>query len=647
MRNILVCILLFPVLLFASTTRIWELKSQQDFLAGELKNISVSAEGEVRLSSEMKLLCETDELFLWSLTQDKAKNIYIGSGNEGKVFKVDRKGKIDLLYDSEEVGIQSLVLDKNNNLFAGTSPNGIIYKIDRKGKATEFFKTEDRYVWSLLFDRYGYLYAATGDRGKIYKIDKNGEGTIWYDSDEPHITHLILHDRNFYAGSSGNGLVYKISQNAEGRVIYDCDEEEIAAMVVDRKGVVYVGANPSEKKGMPSIYKIDSTGVASILWTVPDSLILSMELGSDGSLILGTGSKGNLYQLTENGDVTFLNRCEEKEILSILKSKEEIIFSTGNSGRVYLLSKGYSRSGETISKPYDTKTVSRWGKIDWDAALPAGTDMEFTTRTGNSESIDNTWSGWSSRYKKGESVKSPSARFIQWKAMLSSNGKKTAVLDRVSIAYLQTNLKPIINYIKIDNSGDNEEPFQQKNLEKGIRKIVWEAVDENGDSLIFNLYFKGEDEKTWKLFKEKLTESEYLLDTNFFPDGKYRIKVTASDIPSNPVNLAQKAEKISEVFQIDNTPPDVKISKIKKMNGDILLIEATVSDRGSIIKSCEYSINAGIWQVLAPKDNIFDSKEEKFSFKIDLSGKKGENLLVIKGEDLFDNKSSAKKIISN
>ena len=64
--------------------------------------------------------------------------------------------------------------------------------------------------------------------------------------------------------------------------------------------------------------------------------------------------------------------------------------------------------------------------------------------------------------------------------------------------------------------------------------MLWTADDANDDQLEFAVYFRGENETTWKLLKDKLDTRFYSWDTTSMPDGAYYLKIVASDAPSNP-----------------------------------------------------------------------------------------------------------------
>ena len=118
------------------------------------------------------------------------------------------------------------------------------------------------------------------------------------------------------------------------------------------------------------------------------------------------------------------------------------------------------------------------------------------------------------------------------------------------------------------------------------------------------------------------------------------MKVTASDAPSNPPELARTTEKISEAFLIDNTPPvlTVKKQQVEKGRARITLEAA---DRVSVISSAAYSLDGKDDVSLRPDDLIFDSTTETFTVDLtDLS--KGPHSLLFRVQDEARNTSVLK-----
>src|SRR5215831_11263229 len=154
----------------ASSPKFFQSATQADFLKGDVENLSIDIHGRLMLGPATELVYETAAPFLWTMVAAPDGTLFIGSGNEGKVFKVDPQGKGSLFFDSAELEVHAIALAPNGGLYVVTSPDGRIYKVDRDGKSTPFFSGDDKYIWSLITDAKGNLYAATGDKGIVYKI---------------------------------------------------------------------------------------------------------------------------------------------------------------------------------------------------------------------------------------------------------------------------------------------------------------------------------------------------------------------------------------------------------------------------------------------------------------------------------------------
>ena len=694
------------------TTSFWEVRYREEFDKGTPENVSIHSVGKVTLSPKMDLLADTREPFVWCLAEDSRGNLYAGTGNNGKIFKVERGGQLTLWYDSEELEILSLAVDRGDYLYAGTSPNGQIIRVSPEGRASIFFSTEQDHVWSLVIAEDGNLFCGTGDEGKIYKVTSDGHGQLLYDTKETNITALAWREGHVYAGGDGNGLIYKIDPQGQGQILFDAAEEEITSLIFDPQGRLYAAATSGEKPGRrppkpeaaqpqeaesgemfetievfageiggpepgghSAIYEIDGLGSGIALWTAPEmAMVFSMALGPRGDLIVGSGDEGRIYSVSADGSWSMLIDGQESQALALMSAQNgDILVGTGHLGKVFRLLTNYVKQGTLESEVHDATFVAHWGRISWDARQPRGTRVSLQTRSGNSQDPDETWTEWSEASEKaeGETISSPSARFIQWRTSLStSNGETTPVLERVWLAYVQRNLAPKIYGLYVHSTNgeggrgsnlsrrENKSPSfagqgepssgdafrDQDQLRPGLRKVSWQALDPNGDRLCYDLYFRGEEEHEWKLLKEDLTNSSYTWDSQSFPDGTYLLRVEARDSPDNPENQALSAEKISDPFVVDNTPPKILQVKSRAIEGHGYEVTGRATDELSAIRELWYSVDGGDWKALPVSDGVFDSPEEGFSFSTEpLSS--GEHTLVIKAIDLANNVGAGKTIV--
>ena len=645
---------LLPV--FGVTTRIWEQQHQKDFESGKPENVSLSSKGELMLAPKLDAFFEdTKEIYVWCLAEDSKGNIYAGTGNGGKIYRINTDGESSLFYDSPEVSILTLAIDPNDNIYAGTAPDGLIYKLtDSSTPPTTILSSEEKYVWAMTFDEAGNLYASTGTSGKIYKITPDGQTSVLYDSDERNILCLLYHQGMLYAGSDGKGTIYSVkTEDGAATVIYQTGQKEVRRLVIGAQGLIYAGTittaapqpggpppppgppgpggrNPEEKKSR--VYKIQPDGIVSVMWEAPDPLILAMVFDSEEGLYVGTGDSGKLYWVNTDGDSVLKGKCSASQILAIHRTanSDRLLLATGNAGKIFELKSDYLAEGTLESKEHDTKVVSRWGKLSWEGVTPEGTAISFATRTGNTEKPNSTWNDWSEELTDPETsqITSPAARYIQWRAKLTTSAvSETPVLKKVTVASVQSNTEPRFTSIEVRRGGAPESPGPPEGVRRPRESRTpsnsnsggdstkytasWKVEDENSDTLQFNVYYKGIDETNWKLLKKELNESSYALDTTSMSDGRYVVKVNATDKLSNPPNFAKSTEKISDPFDIDNSQPTVTDITATANDDQTYQITCTVEDLASYIQKAVYKIDSDEhWQVIFPDDGIFDSKRE-------------------------------------
>ena len=672
---------LLPV--FGVTTQIWEQQRQKDFESGKLENISLSSKGELMLTPKLEVFFEdTKEIYVWCLAEDSKGNIYAGTGNGGKIYRITPDGESSLFYDSPEVSILALAIDSNDNIYAGTAPDGLIYKLtDSSTPPTTILSSEEKYVWAMTFDDAGNLYAATGTSGKIYKVTPDGKTSVLYDSDERSILCLLYHQGMLYAGSDGKGTIYSVkTEDGAATVIYQTGQKEVRRLVMGAQGVIYAGTittaapqpggpppgppgpapsgsrNSEEKKSR--VYKIEPDGIVSVMWEVPEPLILSMAADSEKGLYIGTGDKGKLYWVNTDGDSVFKGKCSASQIVAMhrVANSDRLLLATGNAGKIFELKSDYLAEGTLESKAQDTKVVSRWGKLSWEGVTPEGTAISFTTRSGNTEKPNGTWNDWSEELtvSEGSQVTSPAARYIQWRAKLTTSAvSATPILKKVTVASVQANTEPRFTSIEVRRGGAPETPTPPEGVRRPRESRTssnpnsggdstkytasWKVKDDNNDTLQFNVYYKGVDETSWKLLKDELKQTSYALDTTLMSDGRYVVKVSATDKLSNPPNFAKSTEKISDPFDIDNSQPMVTDITATANEDQTYQITCTAADPFSYIQKAVYKIDSDEeWQVIFPDDGIFDSKREALLLHTN-SLPTGEHTITIRVTDAAGN----------
>ena len=407
------------------------------------------------------------------------------------------------------------------------------------------------------------------------------------------------------------------------------------------------GAEPRTEGN--AIYRIDPEGFVTEVFRQP-VLILSM-VEINGALLVGTGgTEGQIYQVNPNADETVvLARVDAKQIMCLLASRDgQVYLGTANAGTVASMSSGYAPKGTFSSPVLDATQISRFGRIHLQGNLAAGAGITVATRSGNvKEAAENTWSKWTDDAPAAEylPVASPSARFLQYRlTFTSADGKTTPVVHDISVAYQMPNLPPTIKAVKIATSAAGldvaaDADATTRRVESARRQtIAWDASDPNNDALTYSLYLRAVGEENWILLKDKLTDATYDWDTRTVADGRYEIKVVASDAGANPPGMGKTASRVSDPITVDNTPPVIGDVK-SQQRGNEVQIDLKAVDRTSTVAAVDYSVDSGKdWQFVLPTDQIYDSPEETVSIRIaDL--KPGPHQVTIRATDSKGNQS--------
>ena len=488
----------------AVTPLFWENFTQEELLKGTLTQVSLGADGRLFLAQAYDAVYDTKQPYIFSMVRDKAGNLYVGTGHEGKVFKIDPQGNGSVYFESKELDIFALAIDPAGALYVGTSPEGKVHKVTAAKQSTEFCDPEDKYIWSLLFDQAGNLYVGTGGRGLILKVDASGKKSTFYDSDDTHVVSLArASDGSLLAGTAPGGMV--ISLNAQGKAftLLDTPLEEVRALALDRFGTVYAVAASS--KGLPavqtskgemsiettggvlpiatiqalsglgekpkesavsvsapggekdgagaraSIYAISKDGGVETIYTTKDQMIYDAVARNDGSLLAGLGGTGRLLGIDAAKQVTVVTDSPMEQATRLVSDGDTVWVAGSNQGKVYKLSSQRAQDGTYVSKSLDAKTVASWGRIMWrySSSTPG---VEIATRSGNTEKPDSTWSDWSGAYANpsGQQITSPKAHYLQWRATFKRGAAAASdFLERMQIAYLQQNLRPQVVSINV------------------------------------------------------------------------------------------------------------------------------------------------------------------------------------------------------
>jgi hypothetical protein len=726
------------------------------FSEGEFDNVSLTSDGHLELAPAIASLADVTDPIIWAAVQDAQGDVFFGTGNQGKIYKLTPKGELTPFFAPNEVMVHALAIDGSGRLYAATSPNGRVYRLDASGHAEVFCNPGETYIWAMAFGRDGSLYLATGNHGRILRVAAT-ESTpakveTYFETKEANITALAMdRDGSLLAGTNPHGYLFRIDRAGHGFVVFNSNRNEIKQIAVAPDGTIYAstfvegskgdsspaagsppassssadgdgnsggGASPSSRgdprpragRAQPAddagatmapfvvrssdsddgpgsdgpsqgaVYRIGPTGLFTRYWSAPeDESIYSMILLQDGSLLVGTGEKGRIYSVADASHWRLLQKTSDGAQVSALlpdtAASKQCFAATSHPAKLYRLDFSLAESGTYTSKAFDAKQRSLWGRLHPSGEVPAGTQVEFSTRSGNTEKPETTWSDWSEPRPLGPEIAttSPPARYLQYRVQFkrgAASPSATAQLRRIQIYYQNENGAPVISRVRVhaEGFGVTKMPLPQQLETQGVSidqllagpanpgqmmrppmritknpgqcTVVWEASDPNQDKLTYSVAIRAESDRQWTTLVDKTEDSFLSFDTSGYRAGFYFVKVTASDAPSNTPDTAKTAEAMSEAFLVNNTPPVLAVKAQEVLNGRArIVVEA--SDGASVISSAAYSLDGKEEVALRPDGLIFDSSEEAFT--IELTGlAKGAHGLLLRVQDESRNTSVLK-----
>src|SRR3954468_22862460 len=92
----------------ASSPKFFQATTNHEFLKGDVENLSIDPRGQLTRGPATELVYETPSPFLWAVVPGTDGSLFIGTGNDGRVFRVDAQGKGAPFLDAAELGAHAL-----------------------------------------------------------------------------------------------------------------------------------------------------------------------------------------------------------------------------------------------------------------------------------------------------------------------------------------------------------------------------------------------------------------------------------------------------------------------------------------------------------------------------------------------------------
>ncbi len=684
-------LLLAPVsseLLDASATALWAVAADSRgnvYVGGGGPGTQAATLFRVSPAGGAEAVAELEGLAIQAIAINGRDEVFAATAPDGAIYRIGSGGGSEVFYKPKARYVWALVFHPAGDLFVATGDQGEILRVRPNGQGDVFFRTEETHVRTLALDRHGNLIAGTEPGGLILRVTLAGEGFVLHQSEKREVTAVAV---------TGEGGVYAAAVGLKGpppAVPAPTAAPAPLPAGASAGPAAAGGTAPASRTPVPippvagirpqvtggsELILIHPDGYPETVWKDNEQIVYCIAVDAEGRAVFGTGNEGRLYRLEADRRYTRLLRLAPSQVTALVSGSGGRLFAaTSNIGKLYAVGPEAEREGTFESEVLDAERFAYWGRISWRGAGPESA-VRIATRSGNLDRPQQNWSPWDEVPLSGGSGRSPSppARFLQYKLTLRGAGPEAPVVSAVEAAYLHRNIAPAVKLIeatppnykfppqtltltqtrnltlpplaevkRTTSKPLKSPPTQNMQYDKGHVGVRWLAEDPGDDILRFVVEIQGKGETEWKPL-EKSLESDYLSwDSTAFPDGEYRVRVTASDEPSNPPQQALTAALVSEPFLIDNTPPAIENLTAARTSG-FITARWRATDAATVIVKAEYSLNGGEWTVVEPAGRLSDSKTLEYEIRRENTGSV-EHVVAVRVTDSFENQVVAKVVV--
>lgn len=636
-------------------TRHFVFDSAKDF-EGELDGVAVDSIGRLRAGLVLNSNSISEAPAAWAALEHEG-GLLVATGSEGKLLQISG-GQTKVLADSDAMALTSIVRAWGR-VFVGSMPGGRIFEL--KGGKLEPFTTLSgaEHVFALAFDEADKaLYAATGPEGKLFRIAADSTAQVYFDSDQGHLVSVAARGGQVYAGSSGAARLYEITGPGRASVLRDFETTEVRSIVIGKDGEVFAIANElkaggrtdalsgtkppgpqsvSAQGGKGWLFRFSKDGLPEELYSDKEDYFVSLALDPQGQPVLGTGAEGRVVGVGADHQSVVLADLDERQV-PFVALHGTTGWLVGSDPIVAHQIEGIGGTNAVFtSKVLDAGLRAHFGRVSWDAEGK----IEVSTRTGNTKEPDASWSDYGSGQTAPFEVKNPPGRYVQLRVRMLDGTQSS--LRRLELPFVTDNLRAVLTEVKSDTSPRNKStsglsksggPLSEK--ASTAVKVSWKVDNPDEDELRYRVEYRLANAATWfdaLTPGQVLTDDKWTWETESLPEGKYRLRVTATDELSNPPGRVTRHSLESPEVLVDNTPPVLGGLELvgRKLTGKAV-------DGIGPIRRIEARV-AGVeqWIPFEPDDGIFDEAEEEFSVDLGALVPVGPALITVRVFDMAGN----------
>jgi len=672
----------------AVVTATWTVETFKDFDAGDATDAFITSLGEVRPGWTTKRVGLEGES-VWAAAHLRDGSDLVATDEDGSIYRVNGTKVKKVVTIKGAIAVSALVVAPDGSVYAGAMPSDRLWKIDvATGKATPVAQLKGiETIWSLAAGADGTIWAGTGPKGQLFAY-RGGGAKLVYDTEDKRVTSVAaMSDGSVWFGTSDRALVYRhdpkrgdtramgdfagneitaIAELRGGAVVAANDLEESSSHGTKSAATVHEAEKPKEakgtetkepkagtqpgadkatpsavdtgrkgaRKGKGAMFWIGSDGQLDQLQALTATYYTSVVVGPDGKVYAGAADKGRVYMVDRDGSVATAFDVDERAVSQLWWDGKQLAFATDDAAALYRAT-GRATQAKYVSDVLDAKAPARFGALRWQA----GGKIKIETRTGNTSKPGPGWSTWQATGRatrqgggmEAGDIASPPGRYLQFRVAFEN---EQASLRRVAAYYVPQNRATEIEEVTVEPDSKDKSPTLKDSASKPrspVLKIKWKVENPDSDQTTYTLEVRRDGEADWRPIetgKEPLTATSWDWNTETFPDGWYRLRVTSSDAAANSPDRALESSKTTTLFVVDNQRPVIDHLRVSYPKAT-----ATASDSLSTIAEMAFSVDDGRWQLGTTADGVFDQLSETLRIDLPADLPRGTHTLSIRVAD--------------
>jgi hypothetical protein len=678
----------------AVVTATWTVETYQQFDSGDASSAFITSTGEIRPGWDSKRTAVEGDA-VWSALKLADGSVLVGSDMHGAIYRIQGDSAKKVVSIPGAIAVVSMTQTSDGSVWAGAMPGNKLFKIDvAGGKATpgKDLGKDVETIWSLASIG-NTVYAGTGPSGKLFAINGGTPKEI-FDTDDKRVTAVAATtDGAVWFGTSERALVFRYDTKSNtARAMADFAGNEVTSLAAYRDGVVAAANDladapspvgktatqvdaaekPNASKGQPAklpdagtkpgadkdtpavadlgrkgarkgkgaLFRIGADARLEQLHALTATYFTSVVVTPD-AIYAGAADKGRVYMVDNDGAVATAFDVDERAVSHLWSDGKMIGFATDDAASTY---RATGRAGQAryVSDVLDAKSVSKFGKVAWHSSGK----VKLETRTGNTVKPGVGWSEWQGAGAIGKvggggdggKIQSPPGRYMQWRISLEDDAAR---LRKVTAYYVPQNQATLVAEVTVEPNTKESLPTMKDSAAKPrspVLKVKWKAENPDSDDTVYTLEARRDGEANWRPVstgKTPLTTTSWEWNTETYPDGWYRVRVTGSDAPANSPDRALTTHATSTLFAIDNARPQISNLAVNYPKA-----QARATDTLSTISEMAFSIDDGPWQIGTTGDGLFDDTSEDLRIDLPQQLPKGTHTLAVRVADSAGNVGS-------